>query len=81
MLAQFVGVYSPALARPGLVDPDIDVDAPVAGLKDRFKRRAMVDRRCSACAAVEQQGLVTQPGGGAVRNQRRALLANAPIFG
>ncbi len=55
VLAQFPGGEAGALiARPGLVDPDMERDAAIMRQIDRRERRAPIDRREPAGVAMGQ---------------------------
>ena len=82
VLAEFPGGQAGALvARPGLVDPDMDRDAVVMGAVDRRERGAPIDRGEPAGIAMRQD---LDPAGRALApprlgDQRGAVLADRAV--
>ena len=82
VMAEFPGGQRSALiARPGLVDPDVDGEAAIMRQIDRRRRRAPIDGRKPAGVAMGQDidGFARLLGRGDRFDQRQAVPADIPV--
>ena len=82
VMAEFPGGQRSALiARPGLVDPDVNREAAIVRQIDRRRRRSPVDRRQPAGVAMRQDvdGFAGLLGRGDRLDQRQTMPADFPV--